>query len=247
MQNPIIGLTATCLYESSQKLFLGYERIYVNADYINAVSNAGGAPIILPLVADEEQLQAQIKNLDGIILTGGYDLSPSFFNENHLEYLGEIMPKLDRYELKIIELACKHKIPLFGICRGHQLLNAYFGGTLYQDITSEVTRNLKIQHDQKAGPTVRTHLIKTTKNSLIEKIYGAEEMVNSFHHMAIKKLAQGFKATALAPDGIIEAIENINRDHFIMGVQFHPEMTAATHRPSLELFKEFIRNCIKSS
>ncbi len=126
MKKPLIGITASCLYESSSPLFLGYERMYTNTDYINAVSKAGGVPFILPILEDKNLIKAQTESLDGIIIMGGYDVSPQFFNEEPISKLDRILPKRDIYELALIETARDSKIPLFGICRGLQILNVAF-------------------------------------------------------------------------------------------------------------------------
>ncbi|UTC76897.1 gamma-glutamyl-gamma-aminobutyrate hydrolase family protein [Treponema sp. OMZ 799] len=241
MKKPIIGITGSCLYEPSAGLFAGYERMYTNTDYVNAVLAAGGVPLMLPIINDEEAVRQQIENLSGIIIMGGYDVEPHFFNEEPLSCLGEILPKRDIYELKLIKAAKALKKPILGICRGMQILNVAFDGSLYQDL-SLIKRDIQIQHVQKARPQERTHSIKTEANSIMQKVFGKEDMVNSFHHMAVKELAKDFKVTAHAPDGIVEAIEYTG-DGFMMGVQFHPEMTAAVHKPSLDLFKEFINHC----
>lgn len=241
MKKPIIGITGSCLYESAQSLFLGYERMYTNADYVNAVIAAGGVPVVLPIVQDEEAIKLQAETVDGIIIMGGHDVSPVYFNEEPLSCLGEVLPKRDVYEFALIKTFQNIKKPIFGICRGMQILNVAFGGSLYQDL-SLAKRDIQIQHVQKAKPTVRTHSIETQENSVMRKLFGKNDTVNSFHHMAVKDTAKGFSITAWAPDGIAEAIE-YSGDMYILGVQFHPEMLAASHKPSLDLFKEFIGHC----
>lgn len=241
MKKPLIGITGSCLYETSQSLFAGYERMYTNADYVNSVLAAGGVPLMLPIIDDEDAIKLQLENLSGIIVMGGHDVEPHFFNEEPLSCLGEILPKRDVYELRLIKAAKALKKPILGICRGMQILNVAFGGSLYQDL-SLIKRDIQIQHVQKARPQERTHSIKTEAASIMQKVFGKEDMVNSYHHMAVKDLAKDFKITAYAPDGVVEAIEYIG-ECFMMGVQFHPEMTAAVHKASLDLFKEFISHC----
>ncbi|AGT44038.1 gamma-glutamyl-gamma-aminobutyrate hydrolase family protein [Treponema pedis] len=241
MKKPFIGITGSCLYEKTQDLFIGYERMYTNTDYVNAVIAAGGVPVILPIIENKEDIKIQAENMDGIIIMGGYDVSPVFFNEEPLSCLGEVLPKRDIYEIELIKTAKEIQKPIFGICRGLQILNVAFGGSLYQDISS-VKREIQIQHNQKARPDIRTHSIQTKEKSLMRKLFGKTDTVNSYHHMAIKDVAKDFIATAWAPDGIIEAME-YSGNGYIIGVQFHPEMLARTHKPSLDLFKEFIKKC----
>lgn len=241
MKRPFIGITGSCLYEEKQKLFLGYERMYTNADYVNAVIAAGGVPIMLPIIEDNEAIAIQAEHIDGLIVMGGHDVMPMYFNEEPLSCLGEVLPKRDAYEIELLKAMTGMKKPVFGICRGFQILNVVFGGSLYQDI-SLAERSIQIQHNQQARPNVRTHSIETKKGSIMQKCFGATDTVNSYHHLAVKEVAKNFTVTAWAPDGIIEAIE-YSGDSYIMGVQFHPEMLAANHTPSLNLFKEFITRC----
>lgn len=243
MKRPFIGITGSCLYEEKQKLFLGYERMYTNADYVNAVIAAGGVPIILPIIEDKEAVKIQAEHIDGLIVMGGHDVMPVHFNEEPLSCLEEVLPKRDAYEIELLRIIIGMKKPVFGICRGLQILNVVFGGTLYQDIAL-AERSIRLQHNQQARPDVRTHSIETKKNSIMRKLFGKTDTVNSYHHLAIKETAKNFNVTAWAPDGIIEAIE-YSGDGYIMGVQFHPEMLAATHKPSLDLFKKFIGRCSK--
>ncbi len=242
MKRPFIGITGSCLYEEKQQLFLGYERMYTNADYVNAVIAAGGVPVILPIIEDKEAVKIQAEHIDGLIVMGGHDVAPGYFNEEPLSCLGEILPKRDAYEIELLRIITGMKKPIFGICRGLQILNVVFGGSLYQDI-SLAERSIQIQHNQKARPYVRTHSIETKEGSIMRKLFGKTDTVNSYHHLAIKEIAKNFTATAWAPDGIIEAIE-YSGDSYIMGVQFHPEMLAANYKSSLGLFKEFITRCI---
>ncbi len=241
MKKPVIGITSSCLYEKTQPLFIGYERIYTNADYVCTVIAAGGVPVILPIIENKDAIKIQAESIDGIVVMGGHDVSPALFNEEPLSCLEEVLPKRDNYEIELIKTVKEMKKPILGICRGFQILNVIFGGSLYQDI-SLAKRDMQIQHRQKAAPDVRTHSIETKDASVMRKIFGKTNKVNSYHHMAVKDIAKDFSATAWAPDGIIEAIEYLG-DSFIVGVQFHPEMLAKNHKPSLHLFKEFIETC----
>jgi glutamine amidotransferase class-I domain protein len=239
MKKPIIGITGSILFESASGLFAGYERMYTNADYVTSVLNAGGIPLMMPALEDEKAIKAQLAAVDGVIVMGGYDVDPVYFNEEPLSCLGEILPKRDIFELALLKEAMKIKKPVLGICRGMQIMNVCFGGSLYQDI-SLIKRDILIQHNQKARPTCRTHSISTEDDSVMRRLFSKEDKVNSYHHMALKDIAKDFRVTAKAPDGIVEAIE-YSKGGFMMGVQFHPEMLAQTHEASRKLFEELVK------
>ena len=237
MARPIVGITGSSLFEGAG-LFAGYERLYTNKDYVDSVLRAGGVPIMLPTIEDDEAIKRQVEAVDAIIVMGGYDVDPVFFGEEPLSCLGELLPKRDVFEIALLKEAMAKKVPTLGICRGMQIMNVCFGGNLYQDI-SLIKRDILIQHNQKARPQCRTHSILSESGSLMQSLYGKENKVNSYHHMALKNVAKDFVATAKAPDGIIEAIEH--KDGFMMGVQFHPEMLSSTHVASQELFNTLIK------
>lgn len=156
------------------------------------------------------------KICDGLLLTGGLDIDASYFNEENLPVNQLELPEVDKMDIELIQLFHHQKKPIIGICRGHQLINIAFGGTLYQDIPSQY--HTDIQHCQKSNQQY-SHQILITPDSSMASFFPERITVNSFHHQAIKKLANGFRIMAYSEDGLIEAIEN---DH-IMSVQWHPE------------------------
>lgn len=236
MAKPKIGILGNILTMEGG-MFPGIERAYVNNDYVEAVEIAGGVPVILPVTYDCEVIEKQILNVDGIIIPGGYDVNPRCYGEEPLQKLGFVFPRVDNYHLKAIEYSTKYKKPMLGICRGLQILNIAYGGTLYQDLS--YFNGCNIKHMQNSKRNAAVHIIKIKEGSHLYDILGSEIETNSFHHQCIKKLAPGFKATAVAKDGVVEAIEN-DGDTFILGVQWHPEGMIADSLPMLNIFKKLI-------
>lgn len=195
-------------------------------DYRQAVLHVGGEVRILePAMPVEDALNG----IDGLLLTGGGDIEPHHYGEEPSPHLTDVEPERDRFELALVREARKRDLPILAICRGIQVLNVAFGGTLIQDIATEQTgpqeHNLKVPPNQ---PFSRAHEIWVEKDSRLAELMGerladADTVdVNSRHHQAVKRVAEGFRVTATAPDGIIEAIEEPTA-RFCMGVQWHPE------------------------
>lgn len=240
MMKPLIGILGN-LFIMEGGMFPGSERAYVNNYYVEAVEKAGGVPIIIPVINDEEAIGYQIKNVDGIILSGGYDVNPQCYGEEPQQKLGFIFPEVDKYQLKVIEYGVNFKKPILGICRGMQMLNVAYGGALYQDLCYINGRSFK--HMQNSKGNTPGHIVEIVEGSHLHDILGGEVITNSFHHQCIKSIAPGFKVTAIAKDGIIEAIEK-EEGTFVLGVQWHPEMMIHDSLPMLNIFKELIQASI---
>ncbi|MGI6091855.1 MAG: gamma-glutamyl-gamma-aminobutyrate hydrolase family protein [Veillonellaceae bacterium] len=238
MIKPVIGISANIL-----TLDNGAERAAVSTEYIKAVSQAGGVPVMLPVITDQESIQQQLKIIDGLILSGGYDVDPLLFGEQPAEKLGYVCPERDFHEIELVRAAALAQIPILGICRGIQLINIAFGGTIYQDL-SDVPGVIK--HMQNAKNNIPTHTIEIAENSQLASILGPKAIVNSFHHQAVKNVAPGFRVTAWTADGVIEAIENSESEFFI-GVQWHPEMMAATQPAMHNLLVSFIHAALSKN
>lgn len=204
----------------------------VNTTYTSAVRLAGGVPLIIPVTNSDQQIEAVVAAIDALVMTGGSDFDPlKWFGEEPLRDLGEIVPTRDDFDIKLVRAAVKRGIPVLGICRGEQLFAVAFGGSLWQDIPSQIPTSY-IKHRQ-GGTTgaYGTHSIKIEKGSFLEKALGSDRaVVNSFHHQAVKDVPQGFKVVATSPDGIVEALERVaplknypDGGGIIIGVQFHPE------------------------
>lgn len=234
---PIIGISGSIIIDQGGR-FPGYERAYVNNNYIQSVVQAGGVPFIIPVVSEPELIYQQVEQIDGLVVSGGHDVNPILYGEEPWEKQREIFPERDEFDQILIKAVIEANKPVLAICRGIQILNVTFGGTLYQDISYK--EGAFVKHEQDAGPFIATHTIQIEKGSLLESILGPKCLTNSFHHQAIKDVAPGFKVTAKAKDGIIEAIEKEDAD-FVLGVQFHPEMMAEKHENMMNLFKVFIR------
>jgi len=217
-------------------------------DYRQAVLHVGGEVRILdPSMSVADALEG----IDGLMLTGGGDIEPSRYGEPPSPLLTDVEPDRDRFELALVAEARKRDLPMLAICRGIQVLNVACGGSLIQDIASEQTgpqeHNLKVPPNQ---PFSRAHEIWVEKDSLLanlmkERLNDADTVdVNSRHHQAVKRVAPGFKVSATAPDGVIEAIEDPSAA-FCLGVQWHPENFWRTgeFRP---LFEGFLEAAAKS-
>lgn len=235
---PIIGISGSILSHENEGVFSGYERAYVNDDYILSVSKAGGIPYIVPIVDNDDDIKEQASHLDGLILSGGYDVDPVYWGEEIYSKLGRIFPRRDNHEVKLVKYAYQMNKPILGICRGCQIINVAFGGNLYQDIS--LIENCYIKHSQNAKPYEATHSLITRDRSVIRDIVGEKVRVNSFHHMAIKDLGENLIATGYSADNVIESIEYMENGNFILGVQFHPEMMHAYHPFALDIFKKLV-------
>lgn len=211
-QRPLIGISCSHPgYNSSTRM-----------TYTESVIRAGGTPMLIPITTDSLVLADVIKRLDGIVLIGGGDIHPSYFNEDPIEQLGEVDSLRDVYDIALIRLAAHRNLPMLGICRGEQLINVAFGGTLYQDIPSQHP-DTTVCHDQDEPSSVPTHMVHFEPGSAMASIIGGTQLfTNTHHHQAVKQAAPGFKITVRTADGIPEAIESA-WEYPIWGVQFHPE------------------------
>ncbi len=239
MKKPIIGITSA--YEEDKEL-KHYHRTTVCIDYSKSVIKAGGIPIILPVTDDREIIKSQLELLDGLIMSGGLDLNPQYYNQDFLDGTCLISTERDEHEWIVLEEYLPTKKPILGICRGMQLINAFKGGTLHQNIKSLPQKT--IMHDQNYLPELEVHKVNIEENSVLYKLFGKEVLTNSFHHQGVNTLGKGLKTIATTSDGIIEAIQGED-EGFLLGVQWHPEMmTARGNKNMLKIFEEFI-NVVK--
>ncbi len=242
MSKPIIGISGSIIVDEGG-MFPGYKRAYVNDDYVQAVASAGGIPYIIPIVDDEELVISQLSMIDGLLMSGGQDINPLMYGEEPNRLVDDIFPRRDTFDERLVKNFMKTKKPIFGICRGHQIINVVNGGTLHQDLT--LIKGSYIKHWQAHNPSYETHSVLVEKDSRLHDILGDETLVNSFHHLAIKDVAPGFKVTAKAKDGVIEGIEKVG-DEFVVGIQWHSEMLSATNEKMHNIFVKFVGLCAKN-
>jgi putative glutamine amidotransferase len=237
---PLIGVTPD-FNAGDRKEWGGREPTYfLRARYIRAIEDLGGIPIVLPLVADLGARQRLLTHIDGLLLTGsGPDLAPELYGERQQYKFRVMSQRRATFELEMAQLARAADLPLLGICGGMQSLNVAFGGSLYQDIESQRSRPL--QHRQSAPATQLSHPVKIAPKSLLHRIVKTNTMrVNSSHHQSVKEVAPSLEASAVAPDGIIEAIESPSQ-RFLLGIQWHPEFLFDRHHVHRRLFQAFLQ------
>ncbi|GLB47595.1 gamma-glutamyl-gamma-aminobutyrate hydrolase [Philodulcilactobacillus myokoensis] len=200
-------------------------------------------PIIMPATQSDEDIISILKMVDGVIITGGSDVSSDLYGQHHLDFQKiDAMPsqsrKRDLFELRLIKLATHFNKPVLGICRGIQIINVAFGGTLYQDIDTyfdDLSHQIKhFQDDESSKPT---HYVDIKRESMLYDSVGSRPKVNSFHHQAIDQVGHGLSVVAKAPDGVIEGVESA--DNLVQGVQWHPEQLWKKHPIQENIFKDF--------
>lgn len=235
MRKPRIGITMRLELESN--------RFYLGRDYSEAIEGLGGIPIHISLIPNREYIAECLENLDGILLPGSdTDVDPIRFGEEPHSKLGRVIYEKEETDLLVLAEAEKRKLPVLGICFGMQILNVFRGGTLIQDLGSQVQECLKHQQGQ---PLERnSHSLEIAENSLLARLITLNDVrVNSHHHQAVKEVGNNLKATAWAKDGVIECIEDTRENQFVMGVQWHPELSWKTDELSRKIFETFIEEC----
>lgn len=230
MSLPVIGVTT----------FVSGDQLRLPESYSIAIAKEGGVPMILPKVENEKLIKAQVEALDALLLSGGDDVDPEFFNEAPHQKMGPIEPGRDTYELKLIDYALERNIPILGICRGAQVLTIHQGGSIYQDIYSQHGDHT-YKHNQEVPKNYLTHKVSVEKGTKLHSILGSTDIkTNSFHHQAVKRVPEHFSITASTSDGIVEAVESKTHD-FLLGVQWHPEGTYLVDENSQKIFSALIK------
>lgn len=238
-KRPRIGIT--------MRLEMETRRFYLGRDYGEAVESSGGVPVHISLIPKPEYIAEVLADLDGILLPGSNtDVDPHFYGEEPHHRLGTVIPEKDETDRLVIAEAEKLNLPLLAICYGMQALNVARGGTLVQDIESQLMGSF--QHEQKTPHTRNSHSLKIAIGSILAdldvvKAENESIRVNSSHHQAIAKVGKDLKAVAWAMDGVIECFEDTRKDRFNLGVQWHPELTSHNDRLSQDIFKLFVNRC----
>jgi putative glutamine amidotransferase len=230
MRMPVIGVTASRDDRGT---------LSISREYLEAVLMAGGLPLIVPYLDDVEGIRQVVERIDGLLLTGGGDIDPTWFGEEPVPGLGWIDLERDQLEIALIRQMMDGNKPILAICRGCQILNVAAGGDMFQDLYQQ--REGLLQHMQNAPRSHLSHSVEVAEGSLLRRIAGNSTMkVNSFHHQAVRKVAPGFIACATAKDGVIEGVESV-RHPFVLGVQWHPEHLVKSDAVSRRLFESFVQ------
>lgn len=230
---PVIGLSP--LWDNDR------ESYWMLPGYMKILEECGALPLMLPLTENEAILAQCLHICNGILLTGGQDISPAIYNEETSPHCGEICPKRDIMDQRLLVSAIGMNMPVLGICRGLQLLNAALGGKLYQDLPTEYRR--EVNHVMKPPYHRSVHKVTILKHTPLAEIIGEKKIgVNSYHHQGIKDLASCLQPMAISEDGLIEAAY-MPEKHFVMGVQWHPEFSYQTTPESKDIAQAFVDAC----
>ena len=233
---PIIGVSGSIEKDESKQ--------YIIRSYMTSILNAGAIPVLLSIDMDDEHIALCLDQMDGLMLSGGNDVDPQLFGESPASGLDQVNPVRDQLEMKLIEIAYQHAMPILAICRGLQTLNVALGGTLYQDLPTQYTApdgSRAILHSQTSPSRYASHMIELDPQSPLRDVFKQETIgVNSFHHQAIKGLAAKLTVCARAADGGIEAVYD-REQPFVYGVQWHPERM----KEGAPLFGAFSAACIQ--
>lgn len=238
-KKPLIGITASQIPETQGP--------GTSPGYIDALYDSGALPLILPLTLTAGDCRRLGTELDGFLFTGGPDIHPFYFEEETLEGCGNQSALRDETELLLFSEAFSQRKPILAICRGIQLLNIALGGDIFQDISRQAERTLPIAHRQPFDPSVPSHHVTLDGQSLLASITGPGPLeVNSSHHQAIRRTADGLRVCGWAPDGMIEALEHPDYP-FLIGVQWHPELLYHTQSHAKKLFASFVGASLKKA
>lgn len=229
---PIIGMLGEVDNELDTKIL---------NTYVSAIEQSGGIPILLPYVVSDDVIERLVGICDGFFFSGGMDINPIRYGEEKKVTCGENQENRDEFELKIFEKIIKTNKPIIAICRGAQLVNIALGGTLYQDIPTEI--ETKIQHKQTEPKFATSHDVRVVENTPLSQLVKMDRIhANSFHHQAIKTFGKGLEVMAIADDNIVEAFY-LKGDRYLRAYQWHPERLFETDTDNRRIFEDFISVC----
>lgn len=238
MTKPIIGITSDTSFLERTDEYRGLEINYSQKVFSDAIFQAGGIPYMIPMNAGE-YVEDVMSVIDGLILIGGHDVSPLVYKQEPRKKIGTIKPNRDTNDAVLFQGAVEKGIPVLGVCRGLQLINALLGGSLHQDLSEY--EGISIQHDQKAKPEYMTHSISVDQDSYTSRLVDDQSLVNSIHHQIVNELAPGLKASAWSQDKVIEAFESTEDIPLIIGVQWHPEVLFERDPAHLRAFSDLVQ------
>jgi putative glutamine amidotransferase len=236
MNKPLIGVVP--LWDEEK------DSLWMLPGYMNGIERAGGLPVMLPLSTDRSALEQVCRTVDGLLFTGGQDVSPTLYGEAKSEYCGEVCLARDEMEAALFSLfVTEMDKPAFGICRGIQFFNALLGGTLYQDLEAQHKSVPPLRHHQKQPYCNPSHKVTIKPGSLLHALLGADVIaVNSCHHQGVKELSRELVCMAEAEDGLIEAVYMPGK-RFVWAIQWHPEYSLDDEN-SQKLFSTFVKACL---
>ena len=232
-KDPIIGVVP--LIDYSKSCF------WMLPGYMNGLKQAGAMPIMFPVIYNNADAEMLADMCDGFLFTGGQDVDPAVYGAEKTELCGECCPERDTMEKLLLDIAMKRDIPVLGICRGIQFINACLGGTLWQDIPTQFSD--KLTHCQKPPYNKPVHDVMIDRNSPLYELLKKECIaVNSYHHQGVRELSPELKSMASAPDGLVEAVYAPDYK-FLWAVQWHPEFSYESDKNSLLIFNAFVEKC----
>lgn len=232
-KKPLIGVVPLADYQRQSYWML--------PGYFHGIEEAGGIPVMLPLTTDSDDVSQLLNTVDGLLFTGGQDVDPTVYGNLSVhagELTGETSPQRDVMEAKLLGVALVRDIPILGICRGIQSINAMLGGTLWQDLPSQ--RRSNIEHHGKSPYDKPVHKVEVVPGTPLAACLGAGDLsVNSYHHQAVREIAPGLRIMAWSPDGVVEALYR-PASSFLWAVQWHPEFSHETDGASKKIFAAFV-------
>lgn len=241
---PLIGITPDV--GSTQRAGAPAEPVLVLQErYTRAVERAGGTPVIVPIVPAAAAIRALIENLDALVVSGGnFDIHPKFYGEKPIRALGYVKEERTEFELEMIQRALAREMPVLGICGGAQAINVALGGSLYQDIATQLP--VALEHQRGDIKDRGGHAVEIQSGTLLRRIVGRATIeVNTTHHQAVKKSGRTLVVNAAALDGVIEGIESTAHS-FVVGVQWHPEFLVHRDRAQRKIFAALVAACRES-